>query len=215
MDHIDQDAGLYALGMLDEFESANVRHHIAQCVPCMNLVQNAERVIAQFSEHVPQREPSGALRNRIVNALRAKEPARRNHFAFLGGALAGVLAAALVLVPGRIGMQSVLTNDDRALSTLVQSHFNHAAFVATVPGAPSAKVLYGRHAEWLYIVVHDPPRGLQVQMTIGRKRRPLGDLVASGENASILLRDPGMIGDLELVVDGKVVARAHPVLLAK
>jgi len=210
MDQIDENAGLYALGMLDEVQSAQVREHIEQCAPCKALVRNSQRVVAQLSEQVPLRGPSGGLRDRIVGSMRRDKPARASQYAFAGGALAGLLAAALVLIPGRISLQTAVNSDDRALSALVQSHFNHVPFTAVAPGAPSAKVLYGRHGEWLYVVVHNPPPGLQVQIQTGSGARDLGALHRSGGNGTLFVQVPGRIEQVVLLDDGVAVARAVP-----
>jgi hypothetical protein len=46
MNHIDQEAELYALGMLDDAERMRIDDHLAGCVPCTAHVGKAEAAVA-------------------------------------------------------------------------------------------------------------------------------------------------------------------------
>ena len=46
MNHIDQEAELYALGMFDDDERARIDEHLATCAPCTVLVGEAEAAVA-------------------------------------------------------------------------------------------------------------------------------------------------------------------------
>ena len=210
--HIDESAELYALGMLDESESAAVLAHSDTCTECAHALRRASQVVASLSEAVPQQEPHASLRDRVLaSGIGGAEKHSRWRW-FGSGLAAGVCAAAIVLVPALFSAYRNVPRDDVALTTIVQSHFNHVSFTPMQTGAPQAKALYAKHLEWIYIVVHNPPAGMQVRANDGRRTRVLGTLSTSGENGTLFVRTPGPLQEIELLDKGAAVARAVPAL---
>lgn len=211
MTHIDESAELYALGMLEGAESANVLAHARTCTQCAQLLERAQHVVAVLSEGIEQTDVRPGLRDRLLASAAGRSKERARYGWFGGGLAAGLAAAALVLLPGHFSTTSTRTNDDLALSTIVGSHFNHVSFVALRPGAPQAKALYAKHLEWIYIVVHKPPPGLEVAAADTSGMRSLGTLGITGENGTLFIRAPGRIKQIVLLADGIAVAQATPV----
>ncbi|MEO6913798.1 MAG: anti-sigma factor [Candidatus Baltobacteraceae bacterium] len=218
MMHIDESAELYALGMLDEREAAQVRRHIATCDSCRDLVVHAEDVVSRIGEEAPQLEPSTSLRARILQSARGTAPSKPSpHWRWftsgiLTGAAAGIVAAALVLLPGRTNIQNSATQNDLAFSTIVQSHFSHVPFQALQQNAPQGKVLYAKHGEWLYVVVHSPQPGTRVGFEGASGGSNLRDLVVFGANGTLFIRAPGAFKAIILVLRGETLARAVPAI---
>ena len=57
MNHIDHEAELYALGMLDDEERARIDEHLLTCEPCTVLVGNAEAALAALIDSTQERRP--------------------------------------------------------------------------------------------------------------------------------------------------------------
>ena len=211
MTHIDESAELYALGMLSESESQQVLAHARECPACRDLLQRAQHVVGALSEAVPQYEPSDALRERLLRRPK-RNRLQRGWYWFGAGLAAGLVAAALALSPGRLTITNPPSSDELALTTIVQSHFNHVSFRPQASGAPQAKALYGKHLEWVYVIVHAPPRGVQVHLDQSGSSQNAGSLVIGAQIGTLFISRPRKFTDLTLVLDGKVLARAHPVV---
>ena len=213
MKHIEEDAELYALGMLDDLEAARVRSHVAECAECRQRVGEAQNVVTQLAAASPQIEPDAVLRSRLFASARTTTTQKvpRMWTAVAAGIAAGVLAASLILVPGRMNQTRLAARNDIAFSTIVRSHFLHVQFAPLEAAAPQAKMLYGRHGEWLYVIVHTPSRHFGVRL-VGGDARTVAELTSEGANATLFIADPGQFTAVELTLDGKPVARAIPVL---
>lgn len=214
MNHIDESAELYALGMLDELEAERVRAHVTDCAQCRDLVLNAQEVVSRISEEAPLLEPGQSLRARILQSARSTERSKAipPWRWFVSGIAAGILAAAFVLLPGRMNVQNIASQNDLAFSTIVQSHFSHVPFEALVANAPQGKVLYAKHGEWLYVVVHSPAPGTQVALEGSTGREYIHDLAIFGANGTLFVQSPVAFRAVILVLHGKTIARATPAI---
>ncbi len=210
MTHFDESAELYALGMLDELEAARVLAHARECPACAGLIERAALVVSALSEGVPVCQPADALRDRLLSSAGPQHKDRGRWKWFGGGLVAGLTAAALVILPAYVTMQNMPRTADLALSTIVASHFNHVSFSALRQGAPAAKALYGKHIEWIYVVVHEPPEGLQVRIKRAEGTSTI-TLDVSGENGTAFVPSPGAVREIDLIEKGTMLARAVPV----
>jgi hypothetical protein len=78
MTHVVDDLELYALGALPEEHAVEVARHLAACPSCRTVAADLAEVVARLPDAIPLREPSAALRGRILAAARAEaQPSRR------------------------------------------------------------------------------------------------------------------------------------------
>jgi hypothetical protein len=139
MNHIDQEAELYALGMLGDGERARVEEHLAACTPCTMKIGAAEAAVAALIDSSQQR------------------PLQRRRAWWPAAVAAAFAVAAGGLLGQNIAMHGELGSDGAMLATMVNSHFNHAQFL-TPSGAPmAAKAIYDRHGKWYEILADGTP----------------------------------------------------------
>ena len=68
-DEVREHAGLYVLGALTGSERRAFEAHLATCVECATEVRSLSSVAGALAQLVPQREPSPALRARVLASL--------------------------------------------------------------------------------------------------------------------------------------------------
>ena len=93
-EHVIDDLDAYALGALTETDAERVAAHIAECSPCRAEAAALAEVVSTLPDAVPSREPSAALRDRLLAAARA-------------GAVAGRRASPVTWSLGRIRLSRV------------------------------------------------------------------------------------------------------------
>src|SRR5947209_2836719 len=111
MNHLDEDAELYALGLTEPERSAEIEAHVAACADCRDRVVAAEATAASLAATLP---PMTAAQRRSA------------WWARLATAAAVVFAAAAAFegyAAHAAGAQ--LARTDVALSALAGSHFGH------------------------------------------------------------------------------------------
>jgi hypothetical protein len=196
-EHLDEDLELYALGVLGDEDRARVEAHAAACPDCSVRLGEAEAVVAKLALAYPAKAKVVPLRisSRWIGAAAA--------FVLMAGVTLGAL-----LQTNRL--QNRIGADDAILATIATSHFNHTEFSKLQPGAPAAKVLNGRHGEWLYVIV-DAPFG-DVRLT-GRRAGSAVDfglVHVHGTTATLFVRNPGPVSRLELQRNGTTIETARP-----
>ncbi len=208
--HVDDDPALFALGALDDVTSRRVEAHLRTCAQCRQRFAESQDVVAALATPKAIREPDPALRRRVLtSAFSRKAPARVPSW---GGALAAGFAIGIaVLLPSIFNMRAAMGTNDVALSTIVASHFNHAVFHPLNAGAPAAKVLYGRHGEWLYVVIHSNRPDLRVEAFSGSgSRRALPRPTIQGRNQTLFVSDAGRPARIEIDAGITPLAKVVP-----
>ena len=197
MKHIDRDAELYALGMLDDAERERVDAHLTTCVDCTRRVGAAEAVLTALidvTRHAPQRR---APRWPIAVA-------------------AAFALATLGLIAQSFLMHGEIDRDGAILSTLVNSHFDHAQF-QTPQGAPlGAKAIYERHGKWYAILADGTPswRVVFVQPDGMRNVEP-AHFARRGASSVMLVSPSTPVRTIELDdTGGHIVGTVQPALAA-
>jgi hypothetical protein len=205
VDHVGEDAELYALGTLDDFERIRVARHARECGDCARRIADAEATVLRLIELGEQ--PPHALRP-LVLPDRAPAPARGN-----GRWIAAVAAAFLIgLLPwgiARVQQRGASGGDALAAAAMLAGHFSHAPFVALAARAPKAKAIYPLEGGWLYIIAAPGSAALNVAVTPPGERRTIATLPPSAETRTVFVRYPGRIDSVALL-DG-----ATPIAIAR
>ena len=205
--HLNEDAELFPLGVLDEDEARTVERHIAGCAACAARVADAELVAASLAASLPAARPSPRLGRRLQAALRPAGDGRRWDLRSL--ALAAGFALALAGVAWQtVAVERRTASDDLALVTIVHSHFKHVTMTPRSAQPVAAKVLYAIDGAWVYIIADRPMGSLHAVARTANGEADLGELDGSGQTATLLVRPRGRIESLELRRDREPVATA-------
>jgi hypothetical protein len=204
-EHLGDEAELFALGALADAERAVVARHVGLCAACRERVAEAELVMASLAAAVPAAEPSASLGRRLRASARGGRPRNVAVLAF---------AATVALAFVGLGSQTLLLSnreaaEDRALATIVDSHFNHVSAVARGNGGVTAKVLYARDGAWIFVIARTRESGtLHAFARTPAADVDLGALATSGETASLLVRPASRIGTVAIKRGDTEVATA-------
>jgi hypothetical protein len=215
-DHIDELAELYAVGSLSEFERARVDQHAATCASCAADLRRAEETVADLAQAQaqPEQQAPPSLQRRLNQSLAQSE--RRG--ALTWHPFAAAIAAAIVLafIPTWVAVDRnialvAMRQDERALARLASAgtQINHAQFMSPAKRPMDAKVLYGPHGDWYYVVVMHPHPGMQVAYVHGGRMEMLGTVAMHGESGTLYLPVNHKMEELALLEGSTVVADAH------
>jgi Putative zinc-finger len=199
MNHIDQEAELYALGMLDDSERTRIDDHLTGCVRCTAVVGKAEAAVAALIDWTQERRPQ-----------------RRTAWWPIAAAAAFAVTAAGLLGQNVI-MRGALGTDGTLLATMVDSHFDHAQFQGPGGVELPAKAIYERHGKWYEILADGTPAWHVVFVRPDGTRDPAGVDFARRGSASIVYLAPSTpvhAIDLEDAA-GHVVGTVRPTLQAE
>jgi hypothetical protein len=194
MNHLDDDAELYALGLTERDRDAEIEAHLAACETCRARVAAAEEAAAALAATLPPMPAAAAP--------------RRAWWPGLATAAAVVLAATTALEGySAQSASSQLARNDTALAAIATSHFGHTTLTAE-PGVV-AKALYARDGSWCYVVTSGAPRGAHVVVRHGAATRDVG-LLDAATPATLFVRDPGRADEITVVAGERVVAHGVP-----
>lgn len=195
MNHIDQEAELYALGMLEDDERARVDEHLAACDECLRRVGEAEGAVASLVEGT----------QRVTQPRTPRWPL-------------AIAAAFAVSTAGVLGqnflMRGQLAGDGAIMAQMVNSHFDHAQF-ASPQGEPiGAKAVYERHGKWYQILADGEPNWRVVLVQPDGTRDPsAAGFARRGTSSVMTVRPDTPVKTIELDdTAGHVVGVVHPVL---
>lgn len=198
MNHLDDDAEAYALGLLGREREAGIEAHLAACAECRARVAAAESAAAALSAALPP----------LPHPRAGSRVARR--FAAAAAAAAVVLGATTAYEANAARAASAqLARNDAALLALASSHFNHVSLDAS-PGVV-AKAIYARDGAWYYVIVSNAPSGARVRVAPagGGPSRDLGAL-AAGTPATLFARGVGRVARIEVDAAGAALAHGTP-----
>ncbi|HEY6236068.1 MAG TPA: hypothetical protein VIW69_13280, partial [Candidatus Elarobacter sp.] len=126
MNHLDDDAELYALGLTDRERDAEIEAHLAACGACRARVVDAEAAAASLAAALPP--------------MPAAAP-RRAWWSTAATAAAVVFAATTAFASSTAHNASAqLAQTDAALGAIASSHFGHTTLTSEVNVV--AKALY-------------------------------------------------------------------------
>jgi hypothetical protein len=205
IEHVNEDAELYALGALGDLERARVERHVRTCDECAARVGEASSAILQLIESdASDRFPATTRVPHFSNAPRAW--------------IAALVAAAMIvaflpfgLMTMRSSMESHRAQDGQqvALSAMLAGHFSHAPFVANAPGAPDAKVVYAREGGWIYVIAAPGKNRLDIAIAHDGRRTIVASMPPNDAVRSSFVAVPGRPDAVELLDRGAVLASAR------
>jgi hypothetical protein len=209
IEHLGEDAELYALGVLDDDAARNVERHVALCSECAERFAQAQSVAASLAAALPLATPSSALERRLRKSARPQPSVK-----FRASLFPVALAAAFALAFFGVGWQALvlrerLQSEDVALVTMVHSHFNHVSMAPESANPVAAKILYARDGSWLYIIADKPGGSLHAIARTSAGVTDLGVLLSTGETATLLVHPRERIRSITLQRAGTDVASAR------
>ncbi len=198
MNHIDHEAELYALGMLDDDERARIDEHLLTCEPCTVLVGNAEAAVTA-----------------LIDTTQERRPQRRRAWWPVAVAAAFALST-LGLLGQNLVLHGALSNDGALLATLINSHFDHTQFQGPGGQEIGAKAIYERHGKWYEILADGTPAWHVVLVRPDGTREPATAEFAQRGVASVAYLTPATpVRSIDLEDDaGHVVGSVKPTLQA-
>ncbi len=208
-EHLGENAELYPLGILDDDAAREVERHIAICSECAERVARAEAVAASLAAALPLATPSPTLERRLRESTRPQLGVRKTR----ANVLRFAIAAAFLIAFLGLGLQTLLLRqrlaaEDVALVTMVHSHFNHVSMSPESPNPVAAKILYARDGSWIYIIADKPGGALHAIAHTAGSVADLGELLSTGETASLLVHPRERIRSITLQRAGTNVASA-------
>jgi hypothetical protein len=193
VNHLDDDAELYALGLTDRERDAEIEAHLAACDACRARVVAAEAAAASLAAALPP--------------MPAAAP-RRAWWSTAATAAAVVFAATTAFASSTAHTASdQLARTDAALGAIASSHFSHTTLTPGRTGVV-AKALYARDGAWLYVVAENAPRGAHVVLRSGTARRDIGAL-GGGTPATLFARATGRADEIS-IIDGNDASATDP-----
>ena len=199
MNHLDDDAELYALGLTESGRGAEIEAHLAECAECRARVAAAESVAASLAAALAPMPASAA----------AAAGSRRRWLAPLAAAAALVFGATAAFEASAAHTASAqLAMTDTALAAIASSHFAHTTLTSR-PGV-IAKAIYARDGAWCYVLAENVPAGAYVVVHRGTTARDLGALTGASP-ATLFVRGAGPADRIEVVAHDTVVASGAPV----
>ena len=199
MNHIDQEAELYALGMLEDDERARVDEHLRECIPCTAKVGEAEAAVAA-----------------LIDSTQARRQRPRTAWWPLAVAAAFALTATGLLGQNVI-LRGALGTDGTLLATMVDSHFDHAQFQAPNGAGLPAKAVYERHGKWYEILADGTPAWHVVFVRPDGTRDPAAaDFARRGAASIVYLAPTTPVRTIQLEdASGHVIGSVRPTLLGE
>jgi len=214
--HLGDRSALYALGALDDAESAALEAHLRDCAECTNLVGKAERDVATIASLETRREAPLELSERIERLLGAAAGHGMPHrgmriswprvAAIAAAFLIGVLPSAYLWKRNRT-IQDAVLYESAAMARLAATAHRTATFRGS-SGALAAKVMYAPDGSWYVILVRGTPRTLQVAWMHDSRRTMLGSATPHGPIAMLYLPRSHPMEQLALMDGQRIVAQA-------
>jgi hypothetical protein len=198
MNHIDQEAELYALGMLEDDERARIDEHLLVCDACTVLVGKAEAAVAA-----------------LIDSTQQRRPVQRRAWWPIAMAAAFALSA-MGLLGQNLVLHGALSNDGALLATLINSHFDHTQFEGAGGREIAAKAIYERHGKWYEILADGTPAWHVVFVRPdGTRDKAAAEFAQRGAASIVYLAPTTPVRSIELQdSSGHVVGSVNPVLMA-
>ncbi len=195
--HIDEDAALYVLGLLNEQEQAAVDEHVATCQACGKLLAQAYDDVAAMAAAEPQHE------------VPVPRPARRvarwqPAFAALAAAVLLALLPSAYFYEQNQAMHQAMLADADAMARIASSPHRSVEFTGA-----SANVMYASDGSWYCVVVRGAKKPMNVAWMHDGRQIMLGTAVPHGDVAILYLPRSHRMEQLALLSDDRMIAQAR------
>ncbi len=191
--HVVESAELYALGLLEPSERAEIDAHVATCSECRRALGAAEETVLALEREVRDVEPPYEL----DRAMHFTRPARRLTLPAWLAVAAAFIVGLLPSIPLLVQQTQMHRIHDVAAVAMINSHFNHAEFTSAATAAPHAKVIYARDGAWLYVIVEGTHR-FEVDAAHGGTISVLGVTQPAGTTSELFIKPPQRADSLQL-----------------
>lgn len=190
-DPIDEQAELYALGLLEPDDCERIDAHAGTCDLCAVKLGCASLAVTS-----------------IVDA--ARRQTRRRPVWPLAVAAAFAVTSGVALQQNMI-LHGALANDGLLLDTLVTSHFAHQQFQGPDGKTIDAKAIYERHGEWFEILAAGQPAWSVTLVGRDGSRTRLPSFTRRGTSSIVFARPTHVAESIELQdTAGTVVGSVRP-----
>ncbi len=210
-EHLEENAEMYVLDLLDEPERLAAEQHAAACPACTRRMKEAREDVTRIESARAHFDPPERLGRRLRGSVHPGASGPHRWIA----ALAVAAAFAVALVPTWVSvdrdraLRSAMSADEQALARIASAtHFGDATFVAH-GNRPMGKVLYGMHGDWYYVVIVNPRPRMQVAYVHGGRLEMLGSIAMHGSSGTLYLPVNHRMDELALLESGAPVAHAH------
>jgi anti-sigma factor RsiW len=211
IDHIGDDAALYALGALDEVSVRRIDAHVATCDACAAELGEAEAQVTILASAQRQYQLPKGFAAAAAPHIRRSRPSRPSWHAFAAAAAAvlvfGIAPSAYMWQQNR-AMHDSIVAENAAMRQLAQGSFRTASFASMGDGS-DARVMYAPDGSWYVVVVRGATRALQVAWMHDGQRTMLGTAQPHGDVAMLYLPKSHRMDQLALVDGPSVVAEAQ------
>lgn len=205
IDHIGENAALYALGLLEIDEQHAIDAHLAHCDACRRLLAQAEADVAAMAAAQPQLEPPATMRAplRVVPPRSAWDGMRARVLAFAAVVVIALLPSGYLLHEN-LTMRDAMMENSAAIARVMSTPHRTVAFAGT-----DAHVMYGMDGSWYVIVVRDAEAPLHVLWPHDGTSTMLGTAMPHGQIALLYLPQSHRMQQLTLEQNGRVVGQAQ------
>jgi hypothetical protein len=187
--HVQDDLGLYALGLVDERERAIIDAHLGTCAECRAALGAHERTVWQLADAAATEAPR-RLRDAIVTRHRAPARPRRWQLAFAAAALVAIAAlATLAGARDEVAREQRLRDEyARALAAIAQGG-RVFPMQARPDVAGSGAVVVSKDGDpYLVMTMPAPPAGKAYEAWIIRGGVPARAGIAPAQAGTVSLR---------------------------
>ncbi|HLY03216.1 MAG TPA: zf-HC2 domain-containing protein [Candidatus Cybelea sp.] len=208
--HAGERAALYALGALDDAESAAMEGHLRVCAECAKLVGEAERDVDTIASLETRRRAPDELTKRVERLLApaSRQRASWPRFAAIAAAFVIGVLPSVYLWERNAAMRDAMLSQSAAMDRLATSEHRTASFRPTSE-ALAANVMYAPDGSWYVIVVRGASHALQVAWMHDGAQTMLGVAVPHGRVAMLYLPKSHRMEQLALMDGPRVVAEAQ------
>lgn len=205
------DLGLYALGALDDGDTARFESHLADCPACSAELAELRQVVSLLPRAVPEVEPPAVVGRRLEQRL-ARRPSRMRSQPWLPLALAASLALAVGAGASTAYWAGRTAGDETRIAALAsQNQLDHQAISALAGASGRVLALHGMGpAPAAYGVVRLDPSGDSVTLVVyglpapgaghvyqgwlhlGRRRVSVGTFLPQGSSGTVVFAGAGI-----------------------